>query len=213
MIGRLKGTVAEVGTETAIVDVAGVGYEVLAAPRLLDRLAEGEAATLSIETVVREDFIRLYAFADEGERRAFRLLQNVQGVGAKAALAVLQELTPAQLSDAVAAQDVGAVERAQGVGKKLAQRIVTELAPASGALAAAGAGGRPFTPRAVSKTASSDGAADDAALRADAVSALANLGYDGVEARAVVARVIAEHPDATMVGDVIRLALRELAAA
>ncbi|WP_395073034.1 Holliday junction branch migration protein RuvA, partial [Hyphococcus sp.] len=179
MIGRLKGVVISVAEETALIDVGGVGYEIYAAPRVLQSLTPGEEATLSIETLVREDLIRLFGFPSENERRAFRLLQSVQGVGAKHALGILQVLTPSDLYDAVAAEDVTAIARAHGVGKKLAQRIATELQSKTGAIAATG---EVLTLAARRKSAE---APTDPALaaRADAVSALANLGYDGIEAR------------------------------
>ena len=212
MIGRLKGTVVSLGTETALIDVMGVGYEAYAALRLLQRLTVGEAATLSIETIVREDMIRLYGFENEAERQCFRLLQSVQGVGAKHALAVLQVLTPAELYDAIAAEDATTVARAHGVGKKLAQRVVTELQSKVGALA--GAGGECFTVAARAKSAPP---ADPAlAARADAVSALSHLGYDGAEARRAVALAAERSAKAGAGGgveDLIKAALKELAAA
>jgi Holliday junction DNA helicase RuvA len=156
---------------------------------------------LSIETVVREDLIRLYAFASEEERRAFRLLQGVQGVGARHALSVLAVLPPADLYDAVASEDFAAVERAHGVGKKLAQRIVSELgsklgslAPASGATLA----------QAVRSNAAEGGA------RSDAISALVNLGYEGLAARRAVA--LASDAGEADVATLIKRALKELAA-
>ncbi len=209
MIGRLRGTVITVAEDTALIDVNGVGYEIYAAPRVLQGLIPGEEATLSIETLVREDLIRLFGFPSEHERSAFRLLQSVQGVGAKHALGVLQVLSPSELYDAVTAEDVTAVSRAHGVGKKLAQRIVTELQSKAGALA--GATGEVFSLAARRKVAE---APSDPGLsaKADAVSALANLGYDGIEARKAVARA-AEGMDSPGVEALIKAALKELAAA
>ncbi len=200
MIGRLKGTVAGIDTDTALIDVMGVGYEVHAHARLLSNLAVGEPTTLSIETIVREDLIRLYGFENEAERRAFRLLTSVQGVGARHALSVLQVLPPDDLYDAIAAEDVTSLSRAHGVGKKLAQRIATELASKIGTLAAQGGAS-------LKVVAKKMGAAPDASARADAVSALVNLGYDGVEAR----RAVAGAGDGD-VADLIKRALKELAA-
>ncbi len=210
MIGRLKGLVVSVTEETALIDVNGVGYEIYAAPRVLQGLMAGDEATLSIETLVREDLIRLYGFPSESERQAFRLLQSVQGVGAKHALGVLQVLAPSELYDAVTAEDVTAVSRAHGVGKKLAQRIVTELQSKAGALA--GASGEVITMAARKKAADAAPSDPAPAAKADAVSALAHLGYDGVEARRAVARA-AEGLDAISVEALIKAALKELAAA
>jgi len=155
-----------------------------------------------------EDLIRLFGFFSENERRAFRLLQSVQGVGAKHALGILQVLTPSDLYDAVAAEDVTAISRAHGVGKKLAQRIATELQSKVGAIAATG---EVLTLAARRKSAE---APSDPALaaKADAVSALANLGYDGLEARKAVGRA-AEGLDSPGVEALIKAALKELAAA
>ena len=200
MIGRLKGTVASVDIDTVLIDVMGVGYEVHAHARLLSNIAVGEAATLSIETIVREDLIRLYGFENEAERRAFRLLTSVQGVGARHALSVLQVLPPDDLYDAIAAEDVTSISRAHGVGKKLAQRIATELASKIGTLAAQGGA----TLKVVAKKM---GGATEPSARADAVSALVNLGYDGLEAR----RAVASAGDGD-VADLIKRALKELAA-
>lgn len=209
MIGRLKGTVASLGAETAIIDVGGVGYEVYGHSRLLQRLGLGEAATLSIETLVREDLIRLYGFESEHERQCFRLLQGVQGVGAKHALAILQVLEPSELYDAIAVEDITAISRAHGVGKKLAQRIVTELQSKVGALA--GASGEVLTIAARKKAAPAKAADPALAARADAVSALSHLGYDGVEARRAVA-LAAEALGDPGVEALIKAALKELAA-
>ncbi len=205
MIGRLKGTVAAIDVDTALIDVMGVGYEVHAHARLLSAIAVGEAATLSIETIVREDLIRLYGFENEAERRAFRLLTSVQGVGARHALSVLQVLPPEDLYDAIAAGDVTSLSRAHGVGKKLAQRIATELQSKLGAMAASGG-------TALKVVARKMGATPETSANADAVSALANLGYDGVEARRAVAHAAEAAGDAAGVEDLIKRALRELAA-
>lgn len=209
MIGRLKGTVVSIGEDTVLIDVMGVGYEAYAASRTLQRLAVGEAATLSIETIVREDMIRLYGFENEAERQCFRLLQTVQGVGAKHALAMLQILRPDELYDAVAAEDVTAISRAHGVGKKIAQRIATELQTKVGALASASGQGFAAAARAkVGANAPSDPAL---AAKTDAVSALANLGYEGLDARRAVA-LAAEGTDRPGVEALIKAALKQLAA-
>lgn len=209
MIGRLKGTIAAIDIDTALIDVMGVGYEVHAHARLLSHLAIGDEASLSIETLVREDLFRLYAFENEAERRAFRLLQSVQGVGAKHALAVLQVLPPEDLYDAIAAEDVTSIARAHGVGKKLAQRIATELQSKLGTLAAQGGGAL----KVVARKMAAGAAAPATNARADAVSALAHLGYDGVEARRAVSLAADAAGESAAVEDLIKRALKELAAA
>jgi Holliday junction DNA helicase RuvA len=129
MIGRLRGVVAEVAEEDALIDVVGVGYVVRCGARTLSRLpAVGDEALLHVETQWGEQTgMTLYGFLSRDDRRAFLMLRAIQGVGPKAALAVLDVLPPAELAAAVARDDKAAVARAQGVGPKLAQRIVTEL--------------------------------------------------------------------------------------
>lgn len=138
MIGKLRGVIDSNGEDFVILDVNGVGYIVHCSSRTLQRLPRpGEPASLAIETQVREDSIRLFGFASEAEREWFRLLQSVQGVGAKVALAVQSILEPSDLAAAIALQDKAAISRAPGVGPKLAARIVAELkdkAPAIGAV-------------------------------------------------------------------------------
>ena len=128
MIGKLKGLIDFYGEDFVILDVGGVGYQVHCSVRTLQALpSPGEAAVLSIETYVREDQIKLFGFRSDIEREWFRLLQTVQGVGAKVALAVLGTLPPAELANAIALRDKAAVTRTPGVGPKVAERIVTEL--------------------------------------------------------------------------------------
>ena len=129
MIGRLRGVVAEVSEEEALIDVAGVGYVVRCGARTLSRLpAIGDETLLHVETQWAEQTgITLVGFLSRDERRAYLALRAIQGVGPKAALAVLDVLSPAELAQAAAREDKAAVARAQGVGPKLAQRIVTEL--------------------------------------------------------------------------------------
>ena len=128
MIGRLRGVLAEVGEEEAIVDVGGVGYLVRCGAKTLARLPPiGDETLLHIDSQTREDGTRLYGFLTREERQAFVLLQGVQGVGPKAALSVLDVMSPPELAAAVAREDKALVGRAQGVGPKLALRIVVEL--------------------------------------------------------------------------------------
>src|SRR3954466_3661748 len=128
MIGKLRGIIDSYGEDWIILDVGGVGYVVSCSTRTLAALPPaGEATVLAIETYVREDQIRLFGFTSDLEREWFRLLQTVQGVGTKVALAVLGTLPPSDLANAIALRDKAAVARTPGVGPKVAERIVTEL--------------------------------------------------------------------------------------
>ena len=142
MIGKLKGIVDEIGEDYCIVDVLGVGYVAHCSTRTLAAMpGVGEAITLFIETYVREDMIRLYGFRTALEREWFLLLiNNVQGVGAKVALAILSTLEPPDLANAIALRDIAMVSRAPGVGKKVAERIVTELKNKAPAFAGSASG-------------------------------------------------------------------------
>jgi len=204
MIGKLKGIVDSYGEDHVILDVQGVGYVVQCSSRTLQRLAKpGEAAVLSIETHVREDAIRLYGFMSDNERDWFRLMQMVQGVGSKVALAILSTLEPGALATALATNDKAAVARAPGVGPKLAQRICAELkdkAPAFGHVDPA--------------LATLAGALEDKRLPqpvADAVSALANLGYPQAQAMAAVAAAAKAAGEGADTAQLIKLGLKELA--
>jgi Holliday junction DNA helicase RuvA len=204
MIGKLKGIVDEIDDDHCVIDVGGVGYVAYCSTRTLAKLVPGEPAVLQIETYVREDMIRLYGFGSVLEREWFRLLlNNVQGVGAKVALAVLSTLSTAELANAIALRDITMVARAPGVGKKVAERIVTELkakAPAFAGEAAATIG-----------FAQDIGAGTAPAPVADAVSALVNLGYSrDIAAQAVAAAVRTAGEDGDS-AKLIRLGLRELA--
>jgi len=203
MIGKLRGVIDSYGEDYVILDVQGVGYHVHCSARTLAALpAAGEAATLSIDTYVREDMIRLYGFASDTEREWFRLLQTVQGVGAKVALAVLGTLPAADLASAIALRDKAAVARTPGVGPKVAERIVSELKDKAPALAG-------IDP-AVAKL--SGAVADRNAPRplADAVSALVNLGYGQPQAAAAVATAAREAGEGAETKTLIRLGLKEL---
>ena len=203
MIGRLKGIVDEVGVDWAIIDVNGVGYHVTCSRRTLDALpAQGGAATLSIETKVSDDAIRLIGFADDVERDWFRLLLSVQGVGTRVGLGVLGTLSPADLARAIALDDKKAVSAAPGVGPKVAARIVAELkdkAPQATSLAAVlDAGDTPPTPGA------------SVAMR-DAVSALANLGYPQAQAMGAISAAAKKLEGEASAEQLIRQGLKELA--
>jgi Holliday junction DNA helicase RuvA len=204
MIGKLKGTIDSYGSDFVILDVGGVGYVVHCSARTLQALpAVGSAASLAIETHVREDQIRLFGFQTEVEREWFRLLQSVQGVGAKVALAILGTLKPAELANAVAMRDKASVARAPGVGPKVSERSVTELKDKAPAFAA--------VDPAVAQLA---GALDEGKVTqpiSDAVSALVNLGYGQPQAAAAIAAAAREAGEGAETAKLIRLGLKELA--
>jgi Holliday junction DNA helicase RuvA len=203
VIGRLKGIIDAVGESHAIIDVNGVGYEVQASARTLRSLRVGEAVSLSIETHVREDAIRLFGFTSEVERAWFRTLQTIQGVGSKVALAVLGTLGTQDLASAIALQNWAAVEQSPGVGKKLAQRIVAELKDRAPAVSVAGLNGPLRTGK------EQLGAGEDSAA-AEAISALTNLGYQPAQASRVAAAISELGEDADT-AKLIRGGLKELA--
>ena len=193
----LHGRVEGVEAASCIVDVNGVGYLVQASTRTLSALSAGAGAQrVLIETQVREDAIVLYGFSDPAEREWFRLLLTVQGVGAKVALNILSALSPKDLINAIAAGDRASLTRAPGVGAKLAVRLLSELRDKAGTM--------PTGTNVVF-------AAPPAGPEADALSALANLGYRRAEAYPVVVRVLERLGEGAAVGQVIRESLQELA--
>ena len=203
MIGKLKGIVDSYGEDNIILDVNGVGYLVHCSARTLQALpAPGEAAILAIETHVREDQIKLFGFAAEAEREWFRLLQTVQGVGAKVALSVLGTLKSAELATAIATRDKATVARTPGVGPKVAERIVTELKDKVPAFAdvdpamvhLAGALDEKRAPKPI----------------ADAVSAMVNLGYGQPQAAAAIAAAARNAGEGADTATLIRQGLKEL---
>ena len=197
MIARLSGILVETSADGAVIDVGGVGYQVLASGRTLDAIGPtGGQVMLLTELQVREDGWTLFGFGSPGERESFRALTSVQGVGGRVALAILSALGPDELARAVSAGDKAMIARANGVGPKLAARIANELQGKLGAPGLAGAAGSPLPRR---------GAA------ADAMSALGNLGFKPAEASAAVAAANEElGPDASL-DALVRLALRKAA--
>jgi Holliday junction DNA helicase RuvA len=207
MIGKLRGAVDAVGAELAIIDVGGVGYEVACSSRTLSALpAPGEPVTLSIDTYVRQDAIKLYGFLTETERSWFRLLQSVQGVGSRVALSILSTLDTAQLAQAIALQDRAMVARAPGVGAKVALRIVNELKDKAPPAAISAAGAVTAVP-----PSGVAGPGVAASPVTEAVSALLNLGYPQAQANAAVAAALQKADDLPRTENLIRLALKELA--
>lgn len=205
MIGKLKGTLDEIDEDHCVVDIHGVGYVAYCSARTLAALpSPGEAVVLFIETYVREDMLRLYGFQSQLEREWFRLLMNnVPGVGAKVALAILSTLTPADLANAIALRDIAMVSRAPGVGKKVAERIVTELRTKAPAFAGSASGTIGL------KQELGEGVAP--APITDAVSALVNLGYSRDTAANAVAAALKTAGEGADAPKLIRFGLKELA--
>jgi Holliday junction DNA helicase RuvA len=193
MIGRIQGTLLEKHPPQIVVDCQGVGYEVEVPMSTFYNLpATGQPVTLLTHLVVREDAHLLYGFASEGERRAFRQLLRISGVGARTALAVLSGMTVAELAEAVTLQDSGRLTRVPGIGRKTAERLLLELKDKLGVeLAATAAAARP------------------APAASDVLRALLALGYSEKEA----AGAIRQLPDGLSVSDGIRSALKLLSKA
>lgn len=226
MIGRLTGFLAYRGADHVMIDVGGVGYLVQCSDRTLAGLPPvGTIVSLHTDLLVREDLLQLFGFATLAEKEWYRLLTTVQGVGAKAALAILSTLGPEGVSRAIALGDMASVKAAPGVGPRIAQRVVNELrdkAPA--VMAMAGAGGAPLAAPATdpgsagltavvpapSDATSAMARPDRGLAQSDALSALGNLGYAPADAAAAVARAAVDMPDPTTEG-LIRAALRLLA--
>ena len=203
MIGKLRGIVDSYSGDSIVLDVGGVGYLVGCSARTLQALPRpGEAASLSIETHVREDAIRLYGFLSDDERDWFRLLQNVQGVGAKVALAILGMGPVGELASAIALQDKAAIARAPGVGPRLAARITAELKDKMPALGS-------VDPTAA-RLASEEPARGTPAAVHDAISALINLGYARPQAAAAVATAMKGLGERAEAPALIRRGLKEL---
>jgi holliday junction DNA helicase RuvA len=204
MIGKLKGVIDSYGEDTVILDVGGVGYLVHCSSRTLQALPKpGEAATLFIETIVREDMIRLFGFASQGEQQWFNILLGVQGVGQKVALAILSTLRPAELANAIAMKDKAAIARTSGVGPKLAERICVELKDKAPAFSTVDS--------AVVKLTGEIEENRVAGPLKDAISALVNLGYAQPQAAAAVAAASKALGEGAEARALIRQGLRELA--
>ena len=220
MFAKLTGTIDHIEAGRLILDVNGVGYLVAVSNRTLDKIgSKGDQVGLWIETIVREDQISLFGFADVVEKDWFNLLCTVQGVGAKAALAILAVVSPEDLPVVISAQDKAAITRADGIGPKLATRIVTELKEKAGKMvlghaasqAAQGSGGG-----SVSGGGGRVQVSSALAANSDAVSALVNLGYGRAEAFSTVTAVsqsMSEGEDVKVdVQTLIRESLKELSA-
>jgi Holliday junction DNA helicase RuvA len=197
MIAKLRGLLDGFGADSAVIDVAGVGYLVFASTRTLSSLgAIGEEVVLHTEMQVSDDAIRLIGFSTAEERDWFRLLTSVQGVGSRVALAILSALAGDDLHRAIASGDHRMIARAQGVGPKLAQRIAHELKDKMGGIVL-GPG-----------VASGASAPPPGSLSADAASALVNLGFRPAEASAAVAKAAAELGPEASLDALVRTALK-----
>jgi Holliday junction DNA helicase RuvA len=205
MIGKLTGLIDEIGSDFAVIDVGGVGYVVHCAARVLAALPQpGNRATLFVETQMREDAIKLFGFTTSEEREWFRLLQTVQGVGAKVALSILSTQSTSDLARAVAFEDKASVGRAQGVGPKLAARIVAELKDKAATISA---------PMHVTQGGAVVSLTRPAGAAAEAVSALVNLGYAQAQASQAIATVVAREGKDLPLQTLIREGLRALSSA
>ncbi len=223
MIGRISGRLDWRGADHVLIDVRGVGYIVHVNERTLAGMPGlGEAVSLYTELLVREDLLQLFGFPTMLEKEWHKLLVTVQGVGAKAAMAILGTLGAEGVGRAITLGDARAVQAAPGVGPKLAQRVILELKAKAPGVMAAGVGlsvkaeaedvvVEPVAtpaPRKVVKV--DEGAAKRAAASADALSALVNLGYGQGDAAQAVATVAGDLPDADAAG-LIRASLKVLA--
>ena len=191
MIGRLTGTLVEKNPPQLLLDVQGVAYEVDVPMSTFYQLpAIGERIALFTHLVVREDAHLLFGFGTEHERRAFRQLVKISGVGARTALSVLSGLSVAELAQAVTMQDTGRLTKIPGIGKKTAERLLLELKDKLGIDAATAVGVHRAPP-----------------VMSDVLNALLSLGYNDKEAVAAVKKL----PEGLAVGDGIRQALKVLA--
>ena len=199
MIAQLTGLLAQVEADRCVIDVRGVGYLVQASTRTIAALDRPPAEVrVLVETVVREDAILLYGFADAAERDWFRLLTTVQGVGAKLALAVLSGLSPRDLVGVIATGDRASLTRLPGVGARIADRLLSELREKAGGMQVG-----PVLPAGVSGA--------GGGIEADALAALSGLGFRRHEAAPVVGAVLERLGEGADLNRVIRDSLRELA--
>jgi len=212
MIAHLSGHVFEIDTDQVVVDVGGVGYLLYCSARTLANLpAVGDPIALHVETQFKAESLTLYGFQAGTERSWFRLVQTVQGVGARVALAILSALTPDQLAQAIIAKDKAAFTQASGVGPRLAQRLISELQNKVGELPTSSVVTLPSSAGAAG-TAGTTGT-NTSGRDQDAVSALVNLGYGQSEAYGAVAKAAAGLGEDADVEALIRGGLKELTAA
>ncbi|BFD45961.1 MAG: Holliday junction branch migration protein RuvA [Rickettsia endosymbiont of Sergentomyia squamirostris] len=191
MIGKLKGKIDACFNDYVIIDVSGVGYLVYCSSKTLNKLVVNEFCQLFIETHVREDHINLYGFLSLEEKFVFNLLQSVNGIGTRMALAILSNLSPEQIQSAIAKRDKEAFKAVSGVGLKLAERIIIELKD-----------------KALTNLANNlplD--KNDSDLANDATLVLTSLGVNRTEAHNLVQEIIANNPELS-INELIKLALK-----
>jgi Holliday junction DNA helicase RuvA len=219
MIGRIAGRIEYKSDDHVLIDVRGVGYIVYCSDRVLSQIGRpGEAAALYTDLLVREDILQLFGFPTLVEKEWHRLLMSVQGVGAKASLAILGALGPDGVSRAIALGDWNSVKAAKGIGPKTAQRVVNELkdkahsvmAMGGAASVAAKASDEDAVIEPMSSAPSAPVTIPSASAQAEALSALGNLGYAPGEAASAVAQAAGDAPDAETPA-LIRAALKLLA--
>ena len=220
MIAKLKGKIDNIGEDCCIIDVNGVGYMVYMSSKSLAKLTKGEYAELLVETVIKEDSITLFGFQSPWEKEWFNTLTKIQGVGGKVCLSILGVLSPAQLSQAVAAQDKNSFLRAAGVGPKLAARLVTELKDKIVTIPVEYINKQELddptenTDTLKNNTTkkelkpSEDSVDDTYSNTEDVTSALINLGYQRIDAYRVASDICLKNPR-TDIKNLIRLALKE----
>lgn len=211
MIGKLSGIIDSFGENHLLLNVNGVGYLVHASSRTLSRIGqEGDPTSLLIETIIREDAFLLYGFAEKAEQEWFKLLTSVQGVGAKAGLAILAVCPVDRLATIIAAQDKAAIQQADGVGPKLALRVITELKDKAGKIDLSTKSVDSPVGVSVDKSETPQDETLTNAFDNDAVSALVNLGYGRADAYTAVLKAKDKANDNLQ--DLIRAALKELSA-
>lgn len=205
MIGKLRGKVDAIGESVVILDVGGVGYEVQASARTLRNLAVGQMAVLTIDTHVREDAIQLYGFTTEVERTWFRTLQEVQGVGGKVALGILNALSPSELANAITLGDWAALRSKKACGEKTAQLIVVKLKNKVPKLSVLG-----FQKTGTTEASEPPGEIGDTAHQPEAISALINLGFKPEQAARAIAIAVKDLGEEADTEQLIRKGLKVL---
>lgn len=215
MIAKLKGIIDNIGEDCCIIDVNGVGYLVNMSSRSLSQLKQNEHSSLLIETVIKEDSITLFGFLSPWEKEWFNTLTKIQGVGGKVCLNILSALSPAQLSQAVSAQDKSLFLRANGVGPKLASRLITELKDKIVTIPIEYIGNQDLNTVTsdqnniqIQETTQINQTDEIYQKTEDVTSALTNLGYQKIEAYRIASEICLKNPNSDL-GTLIRLALKE----